>query len=413
MVAQDSTPAALESSPAAPDASTPESRAPPTGTDDTSYFSEVGLGPLARQLCLVGPSNDTARHGASGSRDRLMEVDDDGFIDANKPTFVLTTTIGDVTGSKTGIPRANTGAVQQPYLWEHTTNDKISHFMNGMRHENVPRILFSAQTTGSTDNHWVELGFYKERTRIKMGDVVLESNFTNYKLIIEAFHLMRFRKTELVKEWQRQTPEKAQLLQVLPHELNDSDIKQARYAVRPWDKLATLEVSSTGGLLGGPLVYRRLVLRRALPDPNNLLEEPRALYISVNTGQVVNQKPGDVIIPETERDYACLAAFFGKEKARVWQGHAYSDARATATRPSLGISHRNRPENAKPAAVSFSDENIPPKTANRGEHDGEYGNVSFQPTSQGPLTKSQKRVRLRQRMKERARQASQDQGGSQ
>ncbi|KAB5515220.1 hypothetical protein GE09DRAFT_1294815 [Coniochaeta sp. 2T2.1] len=285
----------------------------------------------------------------------------DANDDTSPTTWSMVTTAAPRTGTKgkAPSPKQETRRGWLSPLLEHPEEDgKVTLLLNGLTSDRFPRILFLAKKPGSIASHWLEVGRYKS-TGLKVGDIVLERDFTNYKLLVEAFHLMRFRKLELRKEWRRKYPERAHLLAYFDHEFDDDEINQVRYQVSPFDKLATLETSPTRRFT----VKRRLLLRRVLPNQNHFAGgELMADYTSVNSGQTVNRKPGDIVLAESEEVYSRLAAFFSKEKAQVWQGLPDPDAPATTTRPTLGISQRNSGPGAVPDSTPV-DENDPPAAA--------------------------------------------------
>ncbi|KAB5515219.1 hypothetical protein GE09DRAFT_1160538 [Coniochaeta sp. 2T2.1] len=333
----------------------------------SDYYKDFSLESLARHAGINAPGEDEDIH-VHTSETPNFDPDDDAF-DAAEASTITEPAMTNRSGQPgVTIQKEADDSFQETYLWERQVDGKgVRLYLNGMGSESgLTRIVYRIIDADTNHTHFRALGHGRVSLATR-GIVILESCFTNYKLLIEAFHLLRARKTELAREWQVQHLDKAHLINRHPYEWQDEEVRPHRYEVKLWDKLATIERDSKGKLLQRSYVYRRLVLRRALP--HRLWETPTYVYTSVVSGKVVRHKSDDLIIPETEEAYALLACFFSKQTSEEWQD---SKRQMSASPPLLGISRRNRVLPAAPPAVGISDENEPPsQSAKRGRDDEE------------------------------------------
>ncbi|KAJ9164801.1 hypothetical protein NKR19_g1055 [Coniochaeta hoffmannii] len=203
-------------------------------------------------------------------------------------------------------------------------------------------MLYPVQSANKGADHWLNVG-HARWTDVRIGDIILERSLINYKLLIEAFHLMRSRKAQLREEWKRQNPSRGRQLSFLPYEWTDTQIKQCRYEVGAWKELATFELTTTGEVLPDSPVNRRLVLRRDYVGRTDYWEEPLMTYISVASGRRVALRTTDIVLPETEYVYSRLAYFFAATEAADWQVSRgiVSVPRVPDSKPETEISQRN------------------------------------------------------------------------
>jgi hypothetical protein len=352
--------------------------------DDSRYYEEVGLLPLARILGLAG---DTVRTEAISNRcdqnmhvypstDPIQPPCGEAFSASSPLAISPAVTASSKTGANAALPE-NQNECHKPYLLQHVMDGKIRFYLNSMIIDSgQSRMLYRVHNAEKDTYHWLEIG-HSQATHVKPGDIILERNLTNYKLFIKAFHLMRFRKAELRKEWQRQNPDRSHLLRFHPYEWTEGQIKQFQYEVKSWDRLVTFERTAAGEIRLHSRVYRRLVFRRGLPDQTHHGEEPAAVYIDVCSGDIVNRKPSDVILPETEEVYSRLAYFLAAQRAQDWQPPKDTGVPRRPPKPAPGISQRNlahkaisTPDNPNTTTVTLqasTTEQAPPQnTGKRG-----------------------------------------------
>ncbi|KAB5580246.1 hypothetical protein GE09DRAFT_1081456 [Coniochaeta sp. 2T2.1] len=214
------------------------------------------------------------------------------------------------------VPDGNSGV---PYLLESMVGGEIKLYLNGMAMGCTHgRLLYQ---TGKKPTSLTQIGFKNPNAKIERGpyDIVIERNLENYKLLIEAYHYLRARKSELVKEWKRVNRARTHLL--VPHSYaraNDEHEPPLKYK-RCAMCIRLIEYTPSADLEPEAehepsLISRRVLFQRAKNIRQNYtysMEKLPDYFAWRDSVKITKQKTirNAFILPESEEVYSRLAWF--------------------------------------------------------------------------------------------------------
>ncbi|KAB5551050.1 hypothetical protein GE09DRAFT_1124731 [Coniochaeta sp. 2T2.1] len=223
------------------------------------------------------------------------------------------------------VPDGNSGV---PYLLESMVGGKIKLYLNGMAMGCTHgRLLYQ---TGRKPTSLTQIGFKNPNAKIERGpyDIVIERNLQNYMLLVEAYHYLRLRKSELVKEWKRANRARTHLL--VPHgyaRANDEHEPPLRYKGCPMS-FRLIQCTPSADLepeaeQEASLISRRVLFQRAKNIRQNYTYSMERLpehFGWPNSVKITKQKAirNAFILPESEEVYSRLAWFVHTVSEETW-----------------------------------------------------------------------------------------------